>query len=304
MLTLGLDAGGSATRWVLLDAAADRVVARGEAGPSAGHIFDPAVHARSLAAFEAICDAVRPLGIPARIAGGITGLSARMPEAGTLAGWLADGLGMDKAAITLGDDMWIAAATLFAPGAGGLVYAGTGSVGYAIDTAGHAIQVGGRGVVVDDAGAAWWIATRGLRAVCRAQDEDPEARTPLVEALAARLGSAAWTVVRAAVYSTDRGGVAAMAPFVADAAQAGDEAALAILEDAGRELARLGTVLVRRVGCNALALAGGAFRLHPRVGEALRRHLPPGIAVDEPEIDAALAAARLAAQGRRAPEGL
>ena len=77
MLTLGIDAGGSATRWVLLDAATDRIVGRGEAGPSAGHIFDPAVRAKSLEAFRALCGAVRPLGTPARIAGGITGLSAR-----------------------------------------------------------------------------------------------------------------------------------------------------------------------------------------------------------------------------------
>lgn len=304
MLTLGIDAGGSATRWVLLDAAAGRVVGRGEAGPSAGHIFDPAVHAKSLAAFRALCQAVRPLGIPARIAGGITGLSARMPEAATLAGWLAEGLGLDAAAITLGDDMWIAAATLFAPGEGGIVYAGTGSVGYAIDKAGRTVQVGGRGVVVDDAGAAWWIATRGLRAVTRAQDEDPHVRNALVDALAARLGSADWPTVRAAVYSTDRGGVAALAPFVAEAARAGDTESLAILEDAGRELARLGTVLAHRLGCTALALAGGAFRLHPRVGESLRRHMPPSIALSEPEVDAALAAARLAARGRTAPEGL
>lgn len=304
MLTLGIDAGGSATRWVLLDAAADRIVGRGEAGPSAGHIFDPAVHAKSLEAFRAVCGAVRPLGTPARIAGGITGLSARMPEAGTLAGWLAEGLGVHASAITLGDDMWIAAATLFAPGEGGIVYAGTGSVGYAIDTAGRTVQVGGRGVVVDDAGAAWWIATQGLRAVTRAQDEDPSVRNALVDALAARLGGADWPTVRAAVYSTDRGGVAALAPFVAEAARAGDAEALAILENAGRELARLGVVLARRLGCKALALAGGAFLLHPRVGASLRRHLPEDIALSEPEIDAALAAARLAARGLTAPEGL
>jgi glucosamine kinase len=304
MLTLGIDAGGSATRWVLLDAASDRVLGRGESGPSSGHIFDPAVHARSLAAFQAIAAAVRPMGVPERIAGGITGLSARMPEAATMAGWLADGLGIAAHAVTLGDDMWIAAATLFAPGAGGIVYAGTGSVGYAIDAAGRTVQVGGRGVVVDDAGAAWWIASRGLRAVGRAQDEDPDARTPLVDALAARLGSAAWPVVRAAVYATDRGGVAALAPFVADAARTGDGEAMAILEEAGRELARVGTVLARRVGCTALALAGGAFLLHPAIGLSLRRHLVPALSVSEPQIDAALAAARLAAQGRRAPEGL
>ena len=138
----------------------------------------------------------------------------------------------------------------------------------------------------------------------RAQDENPDVRNALVDALAARLGSATWPVVRAAVYSTDRGGVAALAPFVAEAARTGDAQALGILDDAGRELARLGTVLARRLGCNALALAGGAFRLHPLVGESLRRHLPDGIAVSEPEIDAALAAARLAARGTVAPAGL
>ncbi|MEJ1160163.1 BadF/BadG/BcrA/BcrD ATPase family protein [Prosthecomicrobium sp. N25] len=302
MLTLGLDAGGSATRWVLLEAEADRVVARGEVGPFSGHIFDPAVERRCRSAVAAVAAAALPHA-PSRVAGGITGLGGGSPEAATIARWLAEALGLPEEAVTLGDDMWVPAASLFAPGAGGIVYAGTGSVGYAIDREGRAVKVGGRGVVIDDAGGAYWIAVRGLRAVARALDEDADRHPALRDALAARLGVADWPTIRAAVYAADRGGVAALAPFVADAARAGDAAALAILEDAGAELARLGEILARRLGLTDLALLGNAVRLHPAIAVALRRHLPAGLALATPEIDAAHAAARLAALGRAAPTG-
>jgi N-acetylglucosamine kinase-like BadF-type ATPase len=303
MLTLGIDAGGTATRYVLLDAAADRIIARGEAGGCSGHIFDPAVRARATAAVAAITTAALGHGRPERIAGGITGLGGGTPEAAEMGDWLAEACRLPASAVTLGDDMWIAAASLFPPGGGGILYAGTGSVGYAIDRDGRAVKVGGRGVVIDDAGAAYWIAAQGLRALLREEDEGRGMTGPMAEALAEAIGAADWPTIRVAVYGADRGGVAALAPFVARAAEAGDPAARAILAQAGRELARLGAALARRFGLARLALLGGAFRLHPLIAETLKAALPPGVAAAEAEIDAPLAAARLAATGAVAPVG-
>jgi glucosamine kinase len=293
MLTLGLDAGGSATRWVLLDAARDVVVARGEAGPASGHIFDPAVRARTFAAFEAIAAAVREHGVPTRIAGGITGLGAGTPEAVELAALLSAGLGTPAEAIALGDDLWIQARRLFPAGDGGILYAGTGAVAYGIDKAGNAVRIGGYGVVVDDAGGAWWIAVRGIRAVVRRREEGL-GDGPLAEALAAGIGASDWPTIRAAVYSRDRGGVAAMAPFVAAAAADGDAAAIAILEEAGDELARLGTILARRMPCSRLAAVGGAFRLDPRILARVVSRMPIGVDLFPAEIDIPLSAAMVA----------
>lgn len=304
MLTLGLDAGGGATRWALVEDAADagRIVARGEAGPCSGHIFDPAVRAKAAAAFDRIAGEALAAGRPERIAGGVTGLGGGTPQAAEMAGWLAARFRIPVEAVTLGDDLWIAAAGLFAPGEGAVVYAGTGAIGYAIGADGRAVKVGGRGVVVDDAGGAWWIATQGLRAVFRADDEGRRTAA-LADRLADRLGAADWATVRAHVYAADRGGVAALAPFVAEAAEAGDGEAAAILDRAGAELARIGRLIAARAGVGELAMLGGAFRLGPRVEAAFRSGLGGGLVVTAPALDAAVAAARLAAEGRRAPAG-
>lgn len=296
MLTLGLDAGGSATRWVLRDSVSEAVVARGEVGPASGHIFDAAVRARTLAAFDALAAAVTPHGRPARIAGGITGLGAFTPEAAELADLLARGLGTPAAAIALGDDLWIQALGLFPDRDGGILYAGTGAVAYGIDAAGRAVKIGGYGVVIDDAGAAYWIAARGLRAVVRRREEG-HADGPLAAMLAAEIGASDWPTIRVAVYGRDRGGVAALAPFVARAAAAGDPDAEAVLAEAGRELARLGTLLAERMPCRRLAAVGGAFRLSPAILARVADALPPDVAIAAADPDIPMAAAGIAAAG-------
>ena len=294
MLTLGIDAGGSATRWVLRDGDGGTVVARGEVGPASGHIFDPAVRARTLAAFAALAAAVTPHGRPERIAGGITGLGAFTPEAAELAALLSQGLGTPAATIALGDDLWIQALGLFPAGDGGILYAGTGAVAYGIDAAGRAVKIGGYGVVIDDAGAAYWIAARGLRAVLRRREEG-HADGLLAAMLAAGIGASDWPTIRVAVYGRDRGGVAALAPFVARAAEAGDPDARAILAEAGRELARLGALLARRLPCRRLAAVGGAFRLSPAILAGVADALPSGLSIAAAEPDIPLAAAIVAA---------
>ena len=296
MLTLGIDAGGSATRWVLLDGAREAVIARGEVGPASGHIFDPAVRARTLTAFAALAEAVAPHGPPARVAGGITGLGAFTPEAAELADLLSQALGTPAAAIALGDDLWIQALGLFPAHDGGILYAGTGAVAYGIDAAGRAVKIGGYGVVIDDAGAAYWIAARGLRAVVRRREEGhPDGA--LSGMLAAEIGASDWPAIRVAVYGRDRGGVAALAPFVARAAAAGDPDAVDILAEAGRELARLGTLLAERMPCRRLAAVGGAFRLSPAILAGVAAALPPGVSIAAADPDIPLAAARVAAAG-------
>ncbi|MHB2165353.1 N-acetylglucosamine kinase [Alsobacter sp. R-9] len=300
MLTLGLDAGGSATRWVLLDSARDTVVARGEAGPASGHIFDPAVRERTLSALAAIAAAVRPHGGPARIAGAVTGLGAGTPQAGELAAILERDLGTPSSAIALGDDLWIPALALFPRGDGGLVYAGTGSVAYGIRADGTAVKIGGYGVVIDDAGGAYWIACAGIRTVLRRRDEGL-ADGPLAGSLAALAGGGDWPSVRRCVYSRDRGGIAALAPFVAEAADDGDADALAILRDAGAELARLGHLLAARMPCRRLALTGGALRLHPLITEEAYTRWHGVYEAVVADVDVALEAARVAAKSRMPP---
>ena len=70
---LGIDAGGSATRWVLRRDGDEQPLASGEAGPASGHLFDPAVRERSLALFARLITDVSKVARPDCIAAGVTG---------------------------------------------------------------------------------------------------------------------------------------------------------------------------------------------------------------------------------------
>ncbi len=277
MLTLGLDAGGSATRWALLDVARDSVVARGEAGPASGHIFDPAVRARTLAAWDAVIAAVRPHGAPAAIAGGVTGLGAGTPEAAELAALLANGLGTPLAAVTLGERPVDPGARAVSRRRRRHRLCGHGLHCYGIDGQGRTVKIGGYGVAIDDAGSAYWIAARGLRALLRRRGGGARrgaagggARRPDRRQRLAHDPAPASTDATAAALRRWRPS--------SRAAHEGDLDALDILEEAAAELARLGSSCRTdamhphrwpRRRLPAASAAGRAHGVSPRTGPDL-----------------------------------
>lgn len=293
---LGLDAGGSATRWALSDAAGT-LLAAGEAAPITGHLYAEAERARMREAAHTIRAALPhpPTGVVA----GITGLSATAPEAAQAAAILAAAIGLPEPAVKIEDDIWIACHAAFAPGAGHVVYAGTGSIGAHLRADGTVLRVGGRGMLVDDAGSAFWIGREALSHVWRARDTDPAHASPLAAALDAAIGGASWDAHRAYAYGGGRNAVAQLARAVA---RADDAAATAILARAGAELARLAEALVALAGPRPVALLGRAATLHPAIERGFRQaapHLPMRLA----QPDAAAAAARLAAGAPAAQAG-
>jgi N-acetylglucosamine kinase-like BadF-type ATPase len=285
-LGLGIDAGGSATRWALLDAAGG-VVARGSLEAVNGHLFVPESRARFVAFAQALAAALPAL--PAAVVAGITGLTGDAPEAAVAAEILAAALG--GAAVAVQDDLWIGYHAAFRPGEGIAVYAGTGSVGMHIRADGTIVRVGGRGILIDDAGSAFWIGKRGLDLLYRRIDAG-EAAGALGARLYAAIGDDSWNAVRAHVYGGGRTAVAMLALAVA-AAAAEDPGALAILAEAGRELARLAVVLAAREGRMQVAVLGRAATLHPVILTSLRAAVP-GLEIAMPETDAAIAAAVVA----------
>lgn len=289
---LGLDAGGSETRYVLLDVDAGER-ARGIVPPMNGLLADPANQSRMRQVAADLATALAPYPRPKGIVAGITGLSAATLEAALAAEILAAALGIGAHAVAVHDDVWLAYRAAFAPGEGHVVYAGSGAVGMHVRTDGTVVAVGARGVMIDDAGSAFGIGRDALCRVFRALDSDPEATSPLAEAIYAQAGGRTWAVVRTHVYADGRNRVAQMARAVAAAAQAGDAAALDILGNAGDELARLARALIQREGPRSVALLGRAARLHPIIAERFIRAVQ-GVPVRQPEVDAALAAARLA----------
>ena len=295
---LGIDAGGTAVRWVVCDRAGDSV-ARGEAAPVTGHLF----LAEARAGFEAFAGELGAVVADLRIAGvvaGITGLTGDSAEAAEARGLLSEMLRIDPAAIEVQDDLWIGYHAVFKPGQGHVVYAGTGSVGMHIRDDGSVLRVGGRGILIDDAGSAFAIGRAALNLVYRRIDlgEDPG---KLGQALFAAVGGESWNTMRAHVYGGGRTAVALLAQVVAEVAE-DDPAAMDVLAEAGRELAVLARALIARAGARDMVLLGRAAGLHPAIALAMGAALP-GVVLRMAMTDAALAAARLACERGRPGAG-
>ena len=294
MTALGLDCGGSESRWVALDDAGEQI-ARGTGPRMSGHIFDPAERDIAMTALRTLCTDIRASAAPVHaVVAGVTGLSNDGPENRVLADTLAALLEIPFERITIGDDMWLAYHAAFPPGEGILVYAGTGSAACHVDADGVVLSAGGRGCVIDDAGSGFWIGQQALRWMMRQVDRTGDLPTGiLAETLCDRIGGRDWETIRGHVYAESRGRVAMLAMAVADAARAGDPIALSILQKAGEALADLALALIGRVGLKSIALTGRAASLHPAIFEAFDRTLATPD-TRQVAIDPAEAAARLA----------
>lgn len=288
-LGLGIDAGGTQTRWALASAP-DAIAAEGAVrGMSALQLRTEAKLRDALAELAA---AVLPHGRPVRIRAGLTGLGNDIDKLRAL---IAAAFDLAPECVVVTSDMEIAYLDVFAPGEGYLVYAGTGSVAAFVDANGALHRAGGRGVILDDAGAGFWIAREALRLVWRREDENPGAwrDSPLAAALFEHLGGSDWAHSRDFIYGGDRGEMGRLALAVARAADV-DPEARGILEEAGRELARLAAAMIRRYGARPIALAGRAAQLHPLVAQSMRAALPQGTPLTVTTSHGHHAAARLA----------
>ena len=289
---LGIDAGGTRTRWAL--AGIDGVIlAEGEVpGLSALQMASAEGRANLQATFALLVQQVRQHAQPLHIRAGVTGFGGD----GELQHLLAQVFDLPPSAVSISSDIEIAYLDSFAPGQGYLVYAGTGSIGAFIDSAGQFHRAGGRGVLLDDGGGGYWIAREALRHIWRDEDEAPGSwrASPMAHAVFAQIGGDDWTLSRQFIYGQDRGAVGKLAIAVA-ASAASDPVALAILEEAGRELARLALALCSRFGVRPVALAGRAASLHTAIYASMRTALPDAISLTHSGGHAHHAAARIAA---------
>jgi glucosamine kinase len=298
---LGLDAGGTATRWHLVDAAG-RTIATGSAAPLTGHVYTGSAQSAARATLDAIAAAVGTHAQPTHVLAGITGLDEGTDAARFFAAVIAQRFAVASGGVRIENDMGIAYRAACEPGTGILVYSGTGSVACHVTRAGEHIRVGGRGVIIDDGGSGFWIAKEAVKALFRAEDRAPGSgwSTPLGHALAQGVGGATWDHARSFIYSGERGRVAALAPNVASAAHEGDPVALDILRNAGTELAGLVAALVDRLGAREAIIAGGTTSIHPALVAAFAAALPPDVphrhaTTLDPARAAAIAAAQMAA---------
>ncbi len=298
-LGLGIDAGGTATRWRLVNDGGD-CVAQGSVDPLSGHLFSIAAEDRAKLIVSDIAKAVLPSGRPTGIVAGITGLTRDTPPEATMLALLGSAFELAPDKVFVAEDMWIAYLSYFALGEGILVYSGTGSIGYYLSADKEVIRVGGRGNLIDDGGSGFWIAREALKAVLRDEEENPGRgwSTILGTCLSGALGGTDWNVVRAFVYGGDRGKIGELARVVGVAAERGNAQATAILRAAGGELARLANALFKRLEPRPVALVGGAFRIHALIGESFRQDLLAEVEVINSDVDAAMTAGRLASRVR------
>lgn len=296
---LGVDGGGSKTAYVVLDGSG-RVVAE-VTGPSC-YYFGSGIELVERVLGEGLASVSAESGIApdgfAHAFFGLPGYGEVGADVPRLQAIVRKVLGHDR--FGCDNDMVGGWAGALAGRDGINVVAGTGSIAYG-EHLGLAHRAGGWSELFGDEGSAYWVAVRGLNAFSRMSDGRLP-HGPLHALLAARAGIGGDLDLIGTVmdrWGGRRAEIAALAPVVVEAADAGDTAALAILEQAGRELVALVEACRTRLGygegesvetsysggmfsaptfraafTRALEAAGPAYRLRapaygPGVGSAL-----------------------------------
>ncbi len=266
-LFLGIDGGGTHTVALLATRAAPSapgdVLGRGESGPSN---LQAVGSARALAALdEAVNRAFAAAGLErGPVAAACLGLAGagRPGDQAVIRAW-ADRVRL-AARVEVTNDAALLLAAGTPEGWGLAIIAGTGSIAYARTADGRTSRAGGWGYLLGDEGSAYQLVLAGLQAVARAADERGPA-TCLMEAFLKKLNLRAPAELVPAIYGGkwDRAALAALAPLVLDAAEAGDPAARAVAEEAAGQLAQTAAAAAHRLGLDRqavpVALAGGVL---------------------------------------------
>jgi glucosamine kinase len=162
---------------------------------------------------------------------------------------------------------------------GGVVIAGTGTIGWA-EVRGRQYRVGGWGLIVSDEGSGAWLGRELLRRVLWAHD-GRIMQTHLLQAAFEQFRGDPHAIVRWAANASP-GDFAALAPLVADHARSGDEAGRELLRRAASHIDALAARLLA-LGAERIAMVGGlAEPLRPWVSRHTEAHLitPAGDALD------------------------
>lgn len=291
---LGMDAGGTRTRAVLVDAAG-RVGGRGEAASANPHNVGMETARKRLvaAAMTAWAQAGEAFQ-PARHAFlGCAGVRSRAEICAMQAAAESDGLG-PAGEVTVRNDLHNALTGGLWGRPGIALIAGTGSNCLGQDPSGAVFMCGGWGWLLDDEGSGLGLTLAALRAVARAADGRGRA-TSLTEAALAFLGimEADELLDRLYVRPWTHEELAEFAPVLMRHAEEGDAVARGILEAGARSLGGLvagtaraldfpeGAEVVLLGGCargnpfyrdmveKAVRNSGGHFRLTESVGSPL-----------------------------------
>jgi N-acetylglucosamine kinase-like BadF-type ATPase len=270
-LILGIDGGGSKTL-ALLATADGEILGRGLAGTSNYQSVgvDGAFAGLDTSIAAAFDDAYVDPQPLAAIGLGLAGVD-RPEDHALVLGWAREK--HPGVPVVIANDAQIVLAAGTPDGWGVAVICGTGSIVYGSSAAGDTARAGGWGHIMGDEGSGYAIGQAALRAVMQAHD----GRGPVTTLTHAVLDH--WQlasppdlvgqVYRASLAPSD---IAGLAPVVAQAAEAGDTVATAIIQHAAAELARAVQAVVRRLRLASpvpCALAGGLLLNSPALRAAL-----------------------------------
>jgi glucosamine kinase len=249
---LGIDGGGSKCRARIRD---EHGRTLGEAVGGASNIyqdFDGAMATIAATGAEAARAAgVEPQHLHAGmgLAGIVTSVGAEKVEAGHFA----------FASVVADNDAYAACLGAFAGGNGGIVVAGTGSIGFAL-VGERRHMVGGWGFQLGDHGSGAWLGHHAVRRSALAIDGLIQP-TKLISEVLSRTGPTRFDLSRWSERAKPRD-YAQFAPLVFEAASHGDVVGMTIVIEGAAAISNLGRALLAR-GAGRLCLLGGLGAVYP-----------------------------------------
>jgi glucosamine kinase len=276
---LGIDGGGTKTTCALADESS--ILATAVAGPSNVVRVGEGKARESLQ--QAVREACTAAGInPTQVSFTCIGASgAGRPDiVAIVSRALAEIL---PPPIEVTPDTEIALEAAFSGGPGVIVIAGTGSVAYGRNARGITARAGGWGFAISDEGSAQWIGRTAIAALLRErvlESSNPDVFESANDSTLLHGILLAWDwktiddLIRAA-NTTPPPDFSELFPVVVASADAGDAIARQVLTEAGKELASIAEVVIRRLfpqstphpapesaaaACVPLAMVGGVFR--------------------------------------------
>ena len=281
---LGIDAGASATKWVLINDSG--TLASGRCEAMDGHIYREASLERMRKVLAEISEEIKDSKVSA-VYMGITGVT----QDGSIEREVETSFKCPSRVVS---DIELAYRANFADGDGILLYAGTGSVAYAINEKSESLKIGGWGYLLGDEGAGYWIGKEAIRlSLFQIENKVKFAEGSLSDRILKKIQADDWSGIKAFVYSKDRAEIAALSKIVDQAAEAGDAEAISILKKAAGHLSDLinrtdGVLLRKSLPVKFTGGISGSKILYAELEKFLRMR------VSISTVDIALRAAELA----------
>jgi glucosamine kinase len=249
---LGIDGGGTKCRARIRDV---RGLLLGEAVGGAANIyqnFDGAIANITSAASEAATLAgveLMQLHAGLGLAGIVTSVGAEKIQS----------VRLPFASVTADNDAYAACIGAFSGGTGGIVIAGTGSIGFSV-VDGHRHMVGGWGFQLGDHGSGAWLGHHAVRRAALALDGLLQP-TNLIVAVLKKTGDTRQALSRWSETATPKD-YAAFAPLVFEHAGKADVQGMTIVIEGAAAISKLGHALLVR-GAKRLCILGGLSSVYP-----------------------------------------